>query len=433
MSTLISGLDDAELKHMFKFAVERQRMYNRWSACKKVSKKDILRTGKLSNVHRYLDRETVYVLSSIIQPMLAEEYTKGDLLFNLLMFRVFINRGDIFKTIGLQRSASFNAKEWASSREMLTAKKVFGVMSSNAYIIPAFKEFKEFGDGPGSKVWRAAAMFVEVAEEAEDIWTKLEEGRPNSKRTFALISGIKGVGPFAAYQTCLDIGYFAPHIFDQNSFVYAGPGAVGGLEVLSGSKPNERRAVELITSIRDQQAALFDAAGISEEKRERAYSTILLPPGCTTAAPFTLHEIQGLLCEYKKIHRAKTGGGYDRKGTGKVLFKTLWKRRGPNADGYAASYKVSSSMMSTVWQSSPPPAAEPAESTLQQEIQQAVTTYGCLPGDMVCTSNDFMQLLSDKEGKDFDLLYDPCAIRNSPSSSVGSGSRVRSRRCRRHT
>ena len=83
MSTLISGLDDAELKHMFKFAVERQRMYNRWSACKKVSKKDILRTGKLSNVHRYLDRETVYVLSSIIQPMLAEEYTKGDLLFNL--------------------------------------------------------------------------------------------------------------------------------------------------------------------------------------------------------------------------------------------------------------------------------------------------------------------------------------------------------------
>ena len=40
-----------------------------------------MRKGKLANIHRYLDRETVYVMGQIIEPVIfgGDNYTMGDL------------------------------------------------------------------------------------------------------------------------------------------------------------------------------------------------------------------------------------------------------------------------------------------------------------------------------------------------------------------
>ena len=115
---------------------------------------------------------------------------------------------------------------------MIEAKTTYGVNSNGAYRIPDFRLWEVVDADSGImlqhvKILRVAAMFAELAPLMAATWDTIEEAN-TSDMIFEIIDDLKGVGPFVAWQVCLDLGYINPEIYDQTVHVYAGPGAIGG-------------------------------------------------------------------------------------------------------------------------------------------------------------------------------------------------------------
>ena len=57
-----------------------------------------------------------------------------------------------------------------------------------------------------------------------------------SEHTFRRIKGIVGLGPFLAYQACLNVATWARDVYNPDEHVYPGTGCLKGLGLLFGRK-----------------------------------------------------------------------------------------------------------------------------------------------------------------------------------------------------
>eukprot|EP00668_Euglena_longa_P033794 GGOE01043427.1.p2 GENE.GGOE01043427.1~~GGOE01043427.1.p2 ORF type:complete len:365 (+),score=46.71 GGOE01043427.1:478-1572(+) len=120
------------------------------------------------------------------------------------------------------------------------------------------------GDGPGSKVARAAAMFDEIRHAVPAAMDHVLQCR-DSATTYSVITGLRGIGRFIGYQICVDLGYWNVEVYNEHHHTVLGPGARRGLRWLFPAHPPQR-AEAALRCLDAQQEARFRSLGVDLEE-----------------------------------------------------------------------------------------------------------------------------------------------------------------------
>ena len=129
----------------------------------------MLVAGRLCNNYRFLDRETTWVIAHVVEPLRDRP---ADLLFNLVIFRCYLNWHSSMSMLGLQRCEGFDRAVFdAKLREI---RGTLGKLSSAAYNVGSFDAFREAdrcmpSDSEGVKPTRAAAGMTVLGTGAVEI------------------------------------------------------------------------------------------------------------------------------------------------------------------------------------------------------------------------------------------------------------------------
>eukprot|EP01062_Namystynia_karyoxenos_P035145 TRINITY_DN25776_c0_g1_i1.p1 TRINITY_DN25776_c0_g1~~TRINITY_DN25776_c0_g1_i1.p1 ORF type:complete len:462 (+),score=159.21 TRINITY_DN25776_c0_g1_i1:79-1464(+) len=283
----------------FGFIVERQRVFAQWlrRSPQPWTECEAIMHGRLCNVFRFLDRQSVYLVDRVIIPLANDP---ADLIFNIIVFRAFINRADNFDALGAPlRLQGFSPKDFEAKLGAIE-----GSLSNAAYNVGSFGSFSHIAQGPGSKNARFCALLAELCPKLPALAAELQQ-QPSSERTFRLISRINGIGPFIAYQICVDIGYWSPRLYDEAAHVYVGPGAEKGLEHLfnKSCKLTPAQQVQRLVDLQDEHTA---GSNYDEVFRD-------VPPELRR---LNLMSVENCLCEGHKYFRFQAGGRFKQKYSG---------------------------------------------------------------------------------------------------------------------
>ena len=357
-----SGSGVPELKEentllWFQYIAERQRVYNCWfqGAGHPWTKDTTLAHGRMCNNYRFLDRESTWAVANIVEPL---RHRPADLLFNILIFRCYLNWHKSMELVGLQATEGFDRATFEARLRNAHAK--LGKLSSAAYNVGSFHAFCAAdelmqAEDSGVKPTRASVMFAQLAPLMPEVARSIMERR-DSMHTFKTLVNLKGVGRFLGWQCCLDLGYWNPAVYNESFHVEVGPGAEEGLSWLfkdtGGLDP-----IACVKYLATVQTAWFDKAGISPKTRRSLFGSIPCPPstagvGPNTAefakdlgeltGPLNLMAIEGALCEGNKYFRVHYNDGSGR-------FKQQY-RASTGADArYKADFSVMMRTLASTW------------------------------------------------------------------------------------
>jgi hypothetical protein len=222
------GIHGPHLRLWFIYIAERHRVHKKWRARdpQPWTNDQIIPSGRMCNVFRHLDRESVYVVAKIIKPLRDKPH---DLLFNLIIFRCYLNWSKAMDIVGLQSCTGFNEQEFLT--KLLNVQQTLGKVSNAAYNVGSFSAYRAHAEGAGSKNMRATMMFSTIKSLIPAMADAIM-ARKDSDFTFQSLTSIDGVGKFIGYQICVDIGYWDHRVYDESLHTYLGPGAAKGLQWL---------------------------------------------------------------------------------------------------------------------------------------------------------------------------------------------------------
>jgi len=266
------------------FLRERQAIYERRMAGepKPWTQDPILRDYRFTNVDRELDTVTQWIRKNIRQLYMRDPA----LWFNLAIAR-FINWPDTLKELGY-----FHRWEPARFTEVMAARQANGQKCyTGAYMVR--------GDVQGGLATKheylAHKVFTPLWAAREDVAMVL--GRNSLEEAQTYLVKFFGMGGFMVDQILTDLKYtpVLRHATDWNSFCFAGPGAMRGLNRLAG-RP--------LKSTVSQQQALEEIQVLYAEG---------LSLGMHNVVPnYEIHMIENILCECDKHLRVKNGEGRPR-------------------------------------------------------------------------------------------------------------------------
>jgi hypothetical protein len=342
----------------FQYIAERQRVFNCWfhGARRPWTNDPTLAHGRMCNNYRFLDRESAWSIAHIVEPL---RNRPADLIFNVILFRCYLNWHRSMELLGLQSVEGFDRATFEAKLREVGAK--LGKLSSAAYNVGSFHSFSEADqllpeDASGVKPTRASAMFAQLAPLMPEVARTILERR-DSLHTFKTLTDLKGVGRFLGWQCCLDLGYWNPAVYNESFHVEVGPGATEGLSWLfkdtGGLDP-----IACVKHLVSVQTAWFDKAGISADTRQSLFGEMPRPPTTEGVGPATvefvkdldlqhtgplnLMAIEGALCEGNKYFRVRYNDGSGR-------FKQQY-RASTGADArYTADYRTMISTLSSTW------------------------------------------------------------------------------------
>lgn len=233
------------------------------------SRDKVLSTYRFCNVRREDDWCTKYLFEAYDE---AGEIHSYDWILNIILYRRFNTRW-FFENVGMVFHDDETLKHLESSLD-LAKENGYSLFKDYAYMTSSRPYNPE--RRPKEKHAQIAMSMNDIAEsgalkkpflnlEAREVWKYLQFPR-------------HGIGPFLAYQILLDISYFYK-IKGIEDFVYVGPGAVGGLDIIFGKRRAEPDE-EYCRLLRNEQPK---------------------------AAPFpiSLQNIQHNLCEFRKYMNLK--------------------------------------------------------------------------------------------------------------------------------
>ena len=284
----------------FRYIAERQRVFHRWFDREPSpwTEDATIRMGRMCNVHRYCDRESVWSIANLVEPL---RHRPADLLFNIIMFRCYFNWHKSAEKVGLQSSSSFDRVKFEAALRSASAE--LGKLSSAAYNVGSFQAFQQAaGNGIGVKPARAvsrqfcflrlyccglivprwslmcsqAAMFEALAPKMEGVVQQLLEHK-NSEFTFKTVIGLPGVGEFTGWQACLDLGYWNPDVYNESEHVIVGPGAEEGLSWLFADMGG-LDGVGCVRYLVANQIKYFRKAGVGRKELRRLFGHMPAPP-----------------------------------------------------------------------------------------------------------------------------------------------------------
>ena len=285
--------DQESLDLYFRFLAERQSIYARrlrganwpWTS------DPLLLSEFITNVYRAQDPGTVYLVNNILS---VEGATAGDIVFNVMLYRVMGSVPSTHEHLGFQKCEEFNATEFqARLAELPDEHRIFG----DAYRVASYHQ-----EGGGSKVANVATTFHYLAGGMPETMRRIDAAR-SVIEVYKVFEAMKGLGEFLAHQIVVDLLYSnsrgeAVVPFGENQFAKAGPGARKGIWNLIGEGFRPANMLIVMNWLHANQEAEFDRIGV-------------LFPWAVDAMgdriQMSLCDIQASLCEFHKYYRLWNG------------------------------------------------------------------------------------------------------------------------------
>ena len=206
----------------WRFAAERQAVYFRRLAdpVGPWSDDPILNEYRFTNVYRVADRVSQYLVRNV-QYDPARPKAPNEVFFRTILFKIF-NRVETWEAIESalgpisSQSTSLDRISEILDRQIRMGTRVY----SAAYIMPS----PAFGHR--RKHVNHLALLDRMIRDG--LAGKLASAR-SLKSAYEMILMYPGMGPFLAFQYCIDLNYSTLMNFDEADFVVAGPGALDGI------------------------------------------------------------------------------------------------------------------------------------------------------------------------------------------------------------
>lgn len=288
------------LKEFFTFITERQNIWHRRNVEKKPppwTDNPILQTNHCCNVYRELDRGTKYVTDVIIPSTSKPE----DLLFRILLYRLFNEIGS-YKALKPILN-SFNAND--ATKLLLERQKNGHHVFRNAWLTAGTGLH-----GPGSKI-------ADYCHTAEGVYLnkrkfyKLITSTKGIQTGFEAIRTVKWFGGFMGYQVALDYSYVPWIGWEDDGWVYVGPGAKKGIYWLKGYKPLTDRDLKDLELERTEKGDPIDFEGhikVLTDKQDYYFKKFNLDFKKWKGNSLDQHNVEFSMCEFNKVMRAGRGG-----------------------------------------------------------------------------------------------------------------------------
>lgn len=205
------------------FAVKRQEVFfNRLEGKESLWTNDpIIQKYKFTNVYRASDRVSQYLIRNVIYS--DNNFSPEDICFRILLFKLF-NKIDTWECLERQLGeilySSYNYEEY--DRLLLKMLEEKEKIYSAAYIMPSGN--KSFGY---AKKHQNNLKLLEFIMKS-NITAKISKSK-SLKELYEILISYPTIGPFLAFQYCIDINYSELCDFSEMSFVVAGPGAKNGI------------------------------------------------------------------------------------------------------------------------------------------------------------------------------------------------------------
>lgn len=276
--------NDETFRYYFYFIQERMNIF--W---KKYEHKDhltadpILQDFKFTNVYRACDRVSQYLIRDVIYNNL-DRYTPEDVLFRILVFKVF-NKIETWNYISGLTDITIDSFNVGKLSKALSQRQQDYPIFSNAYMMAG-----SHSDYPTIKTKHQ--LWLQVIEDEfikKKGVSKILKAK-SMQEVYQLFRGYPLIGDFLAYQYTIDLNY-SPYLnFDEDSFVKAGVGAVRGIKKC------------FISHGRSYEDAIIYTHNHFEELQARYGCSDFLPlPGRN----LKLIDLQNCFCETDKYLRAK--------------------------------------------------------------------------------------------------------------------------------
>lgn len=270
----------------FEFIYDRQVIWHKRFVLKEPppwTDDRILSRYIFTNVFRELDKGTQHLISEVLK---RDDLSVEAKLYNALLYRRF-NIFGFFGEIVPKPIADLDPAGWAALIPIFDAHRQSGKnlysIAYNICQVPIDKNFR-----PKDK----HVQLILSVKDAVERRLFCVPSELSADEAFKIMRKAHGVGDFLAYQLLLDMSYIpGVRISGLDRFVFVGPGAMGGLEIMGVSRENPAEAV--LDLMRRQDDA-FNALGV---QRNKHWGLI--------GRPLVASNIQGSLCEFRKYINLK--------------------------------------------------------------------------------------------------------------------------------
>ncbi len=266
------------------FAAERQNIF--------IKKKNglpppwtddpILQEYKFCNSYRVNDRVSQYLLRNVIYPKNANNYTDADIIFRILLFKLFNKESTwelLEKSIGDISLKTFNQDIYSKVLENAISNGI--KIYNDAYISCATKAF-----GYDRKHDNHIALLNKIFNDDKAHISILNA--KSMEEAFNVLKSYPLIGNFMAYQLVTDINYSACVNWSEDEFTVAGPGSHRGIKkcFISKGKLSDEDIIRYMYEHQDEEFKRLNLDFIKIGNR-----------------PLQLIDCQNIFCELDKYCR----------------------------------------------------------------------------------------------------------------------------------
>jgi hypothetical protein len=276
-------------KEFFKFVFDRHLIWYKRFVLKEEhpwTEDKVLKTYKIINVYRELDKCTRYILQK-----LKGIKNREKLLINIIFYR-FFNQFNLYEDLEIEPFEKIDEDVKTNLVKNFERIKNQGhPLFNNAYLISSGKK--------GEKKHISILNYLEELD-LGIILNKLDSSK-TPRESLEVLQQIPMVGPFLACEIWTDLTYFKffKQRWTDNDFVNIGPGAKWGLEIIYNQKLSKKEQEEKLKQLYKIQKVF-----LGENWKKIAYKDAF------SNYPFlSITNIEGSLCEFRKYWRIKAGKG----------------------------------------------------------------------------------------------------------------------------
>lgn len=274
----------------------------------------ILREFRFTNVKRWQDRETRWLLDNVIK---NDSLSYEDKIYNCILFRSW-NKGNTFEVIcgkGISTEDLMNVSDEVFRRriEDYSRRNPKYVWFTNAFNTGGIKQTWKYRgrlynfnlknrveyDDPELNI--PLRMIYMIRDCIRKNFAERIQKAGTAEEVFNILRNIRGCANFLAYQIYVDLTYIKDFPFTEDEFVVAGPGCRKGEDFLF-TKREGLSYEQALFYLRDHQEDLF---GKGTLEREFSY----LPE---EHRRLTVMDIENSMCELSKYCRVHFNSGRPR-------------------------------------------------------------------------------------------------------------------------